>query len=159
LIQTVCHITKLDSSGNKQWDRLISGFNFTSNQLTIKKGAIYMGGYSKTWGSNQLGGSTHNTNLRSDGILIKIPVSGSCTGSFSVRNGLNNGNYDIHILDLGNSLNMSWSTPSYAYYDSSISLNTHAGNTAYGNATNYDGGTFGDDNANINTSTTTMGHY
>ena len=38
--QTVCHITKLDSSGNKQGARLISGFNFTSNQLTIKKGAI-----------------------------------------------------------------------------------------------------------------------
>jgi len=157
--QTVCHITKLDSSGNKQWDRLISGFNFTSSQLLIKKGVIYMGGYSNTWGSTQLGGSDHGNGLRSDAMLIKIPVSGSCTGSFSVRNGLNNGNYDIHILDLGNSLNMSWSTPSYAYYDSSISLNTHAGNTAYGNATNYDGGTFGDDNANINTSTITMGHY
>ena len=156
--ETVCHVTKLDSSGNKQWDRLISGINFQGYQITIKKGSLYLGAYSKTWG-NQIGGSDHGNGLRSDSMLIKIPVSGSCTGSFSVRNGLNNGNYTIHILDIGNSLNMAWSTPSYAYYDSSISLNTHAGNTAYGNAISYDGNAFGDDNANINTSTTTMGHY
>ena len=157
--QTVCHITKLDSSGNKQWDRLISGFNFTSSQLLIKKGVIYMGGYTKYYGSDQLGGSDHGNGLRSDAMIIKMPVSGSCTGSFSVRNGLDNGNYTIHILDLGDSLNMALSTPTYAYYDSSISLNTHAGNTAYDDATSYDGTDFGDDNANIDTSTTTMGYY
>lgn len=158
--QSVVHVTRLDSSGNKQWDILISGFNFTGNQILIKNKSIYLGGYSKTWGTTQLGGSDHGSGLKSDAMLIKIPTNGNCTGTFSVRNGLDNGNFDVHILNIGNSLNMAWSTPTYAYYNSSISLNTHAGNTAYGNATNHnDGSAFGDDNANINTSNTTVGYY
>ena len=154
------HITRIDSSGNKQWDKLISSeFIMGHQEAMVKKGSLYLAGRTSTWGTNQAG-SNHGSGLVSDGMLIKMPVSGSgCNGSYSVRDGLDNANYTIHILDIGDDLHMAWSTPSYAYYDDTISLNTHAGNTAYGDATSYDGTDFGDDDADLNTQHTIMGYY
>ena len=146
-------LTKYNSSGTLQWQRLIGGFFISSGNMRVIDGFIYLCG-----GSTSTSGNT---------VILKIPKSGNLAGmithdsnTFSVRNGNNTGNFNIYI-DAGTSTGMSSTVnPSYAYYNNFTNRYTYNGNTAYANATNHnDGSAFGDSNSNIVSQKTSLGFY
>jgi hypothetical protein len=102
-----------------------------------------------------------------DLVLLKIPKSGNLAGlithdsnTFSVRNGGNNGNYDIYI-DGGTGTGMSSTVnPSYQYYNNFTNRYTYTGTITYANAANNsDGSAFGHSNSNVSCTKTSLGYY
>ena len=156
--QTIRHLTKYNSSGTLQWQRLIAGFFPNYQTLKVKGGFIYMMG-SSSWGVG--------TNGNQDRVLLKIPKSGNLAGlithdsnTFSVRNGGDNGNFNIYI-DGGTSTGMSSTVnPSYAYFNNFTNRYTYNGSVAFVNATNNsDGSSFGDLTSNVTCTKTSLGYY
>ena len=107
------------------------------------------------------------TNGNQDRVLLKIPKSGNLAGlithdsnTFSVRNGGNNGNYNIYI-DGGTSTGMSSTVnPSYAYFNNFTNRYTYNGSVAFVNAANNsDGSSFGDLTSNVTCTKTSLGYY
>ena len=114
-----------------------------------------------------VGGSIGQTNGYYDAMVLKIPTSGNLAGmithdsnTFSVRNGGDNGNYDIYIAG-GTSTGMSSTVnPSYHNLSNFTGRQNHNGNMDYVNATNHnDGSAFGDSNSNVTCVKTSLGYY
>ena len=154
--QTVRHITKYNSSGTLQWQRVIAGFSIGYYGFIIKDKFIYLNG--------QAGGGT---NGKVDPVILKIPTSGNLAGmithdsnTFTVRNGGDNGNFDIYIAG-GTSTGMtSTVNPSYHNLSNFTGRQNHNGNIAYVNATNHnDGSAFGDSNSNVSCVKTSLGYF
>ena len=154
--QGVNVLSKYNSSGTLQWQRVIAGFYINYQSMKVHGGFVYMMGYKYP-----------GTNGVSDYILLKIPKSGNLAGlithdsnTFSVRNGGNNANYDIYI-DGGTSTGMSSTVnPSYAYYNNFTNRYTYTGTITYANAANNsDGSAFGHSNSNVSCTKTSLGYY
>ena len=154
--QTVRHITKYNSSGSLQWQRVLAGIYPGYHGFIIKDKFLYF-----------VGGSIGQTNSNYDSMVLKIPTSGNLAGmithdsnTFSVRNGGDNGNYDIYIAG-GTSTGMSSTiNPSYHNLSNFTGRHTHNGNMDYVNATNHnDGSAFGDSNSNVTCVKTSLGYY
>ena len=154
--QTVRHITKYNSSGTLQWQRLIAGIYPGFNGFIIKDKFLYF-----------VGGTIGQSNGAYDSAVLKIPTSGNLAGmithdsnTFSVRNGADNGNYNIYIAG-GTSTGMSSTVnPSYHNLSNFTGRQNHNGNIDYVNATNHnDGSAFGDSNSNVTCVKTSLGYY
>ena len=154
--QTVRHITKYNSSGSLQWQRVLAGIYPSYHGFIIKDKFLYF-----------VGGSIGQTNSNYDAMVLKIPTSGNLAGmithdsnTFSVRNGGDNGNYDIYIAG-GTSTGMSSTVnPSYHNLSNFTGRQNHNGNMDYVNATNHnDGSAFGDSNSNVTCVKTSLGYY
>tara|TARA_B100001057_G_C22822974_1_gene940183 strand:- start:354 stop:1877 length:1524 start_codon:yes stop_codon:yes gene_type:complete len=154
--EQVRHITKYNSSGTLQWQRVIAGFHIGFYDFLIKDKFIYI--YGQTSGG---------TNGKVDVVILKIPTSGNLAGvithdsdTFTVRNGGDNGNFDIYISG-GTSTGMTSAVnPSYHNLSDFTGRQNHDGNIGYVNATNHnDGSAFGDSNSNVICTKTSLGYY
>ena len=153
--QLVRHITKYNSSGSLQWQRVLANFYLNYHGFKIKDRFLYLYG----------AGSTTNGN--SDFMVLKIPTSGNLAGlithdddTFTVRNGGDNADYDFYISG-GTSTGMSSTVnPSYHNLSNFTGRQNHNGNIDYVNATNHDDGSaFGDSNSNVTCVKTSLGYY
>ncbi len=154
--ETVNVLTKYNASGTLQWQRVIAGYYIDYGSMKVHGGFVYM-----------MGGKYPGTGGVTDLVLLKIPKSGNLAGlithdsnTFSVRNGGNNGNYDIYI-DGGTGTGMSSTVnPSYQYFNNFTNRYTYNGSITYANATNNsDGSAFGDSNSNTSCTKTSLGYY
>lgn len=154
--QTVRHITKYNSSGTLQWQRVLAGIYPGYHSFIIKDKFLYF-----------CGSTIGDSNGAGDAGVLKIPTSGNLAGmithdsnTFSVRNGADNANYDIYIAG-GTSTGMSSTVnPSYHSLTNFNNRKNHNGNIDYVNATNHNNGSaFGHSNSNVNCVKTSLGYY
>ena len=154
--QTVRHITKYNSSGTLQWQRVLAGIYPGSHGFIIKDKFLYF-----------CGATIGDSNGAGDAGVLKIPTSGNLAGmithdsnTFSVRNGADNANYDIYIAG-GTSTGMSSTVnPSYHSLTNFNNRKNHNGNIDYVNATNHNNGSaFGHSNSNVTCVKTSLGYY